>query len=325
MSVLAVEDLHVRYPGDGRSGVHAVKGVSFAVAEGRTLAIVGESGCGKSSVANAVTRLIRPAGGRIAFLGRDLESLRGRALRDGRRGLQMVFQDPLDALDPRMTVRRSVEEPLRLPGIGRAERAARVREALAAVDLGEQFLERYPHQLSGGQQQRVVIARALAPRPKLIVLDEPTASLDFLVRERIVDLLAGIQERTGCAFVFISHDIGTVRKIADDVAVMYLGRIVEMGPAREILRAPVHPYTRALLDAVPVPDPSLRGRAAAHAADPGDLAEPGSGCAFAPRCPLADVLCERRPPLTFRDGRHVACHHAVAPRVTNNTPMEAAR
>ncbi|MCW3064403.1 MAG: peptide transporter ATP-binding protein [Solirubrobacterales bacterium] len=325
MSVLTVEDLHVRYPGDGTGDVHAVKGVSFAVAPGRTLAIVGESGCGKSSVANAVARLIRPASGRIEFLGRDLEPMRGRALRDGRRGIQMVFQDPLDALDPRMTVRSSVEEPLRLPGLVRAERAARVREALEAVDLGEQFLDRYPHQLSGGQQQRVVIARALAPRPKLIVLDEPTASLDFLVRERIVDLLAGIQEQTGCAFVFISHDIGTVRKIADDVAVMYLGRIVEMGPAREILRAPVHPYTTALLDAVPVPDPSLRGRRGDLAADPGDLSEPGSGCAFAPRCPLADEVCETRPPLTFRDGRDVACHHAVGPHVSNTTPMEAAR
>jgi peptide/nickel transport system ATP-binding protein len=235
----------------------------------------------------------------------------------------MVFQDPLDALDPRMTVRRSVEEPLRMLGHGRRERDARVREVLDAVDLGEQFLDRYPHQLSGGQQQRVVIARALAPRPKLIVLDEPTASLDFVVRESIVDLLAGIQERTGCAFVFISHDIGTVRKIADDVAVMYLGRIVETGPARAILRAPEHPYSVALLDAVPIPDPSARASRADPVADPGDLAEPASGCAFAPRCRLADAACRERPALTFRDGRSVACHHPSAPTASNTHPMEA--
>jgi oligopeptide/dipeptide ABC transporter ATP-binding protein len=255
----------------------------------------------------------------ISFLGRNLEPLRGRALRDARRGIQMIFQDPLDALNPRMTVRRIVEEPLRGPGVGRPERAARVREVLEAVDLGEQFLDRYPHQLSGGQQQRVVIARALAPRPKLIVLDEPTASLDFLVRESVVDLLTDIQTQSGCVFVFISHDIGTVRKIADDIAVMYLGRIVEMGPAHEILRSPRHPYSVALLDAVPIPDPSLRWRSTDVAADPGDLAEPGSGCAFAPRCPLADRACEARPLLTFRHGREVACHHAAGPSVSTTT------
>jgi oligopeptide/dipeptide ABC transporter ATP-binding protein len=318
VSVLTVEDLHVRYPGAG-DGVHAVKGVSFEVGEGRTLAIVGESGCGKSSVANAVTRLIRPAGGVILFLGRNLEASRGRALREARRGIQMVFQDPLDALNPRMTVGKIVEEPLRGSGVGRPERLARVREVLKAVDLGEQFFDRYPHELSGGQQQRVVIARAVAPRPKLIVLDEATSSLDFLVRESVVDLLTEIQKETGCVFVFISHDIGTVRKIADDIAVMYLGRIVEMGPAHEILRSPRHPYSAALLDAVPIPDPSLRRRSADVAADPGDLAEPGSGCAFAPRCPLADLACEDRPPLTFRHGREVACHHTGGPSVSITT------
>jgi oligopeptide/dipeptide ABC transporter ATP-binding protein len=311
MSVLEVTDLNVRYPVEGGEEVHAVKGVSFNVAEGRTLAIVGESGCGKSSLVNAVARLITPASGRIEFRGHDIAPLRGRTLRQARRGIQMVFQDPLDALDPRMTVGRSVEEPLSLQGASRAARTARAREMLAAVELGEQHFGRYPHELSGGQQQRVVIARAIASEPALIVLDEPTSSLDFLVRESILKLIVGIQAQTDCALVFISHDIGTVRQIAHDVGVMYLGRLVEVGAVGEVLRSPMHPYTQALLEAVPIPDPALRSRRSPI--PPEDLDAPGSGCAFRPRCALADSVCEAEPELVLRNRREVACHHVADP------------
>lgn len=308
MTLLVVDELHVEYAAGRRDPVHAVRGVSLRLEEGRTLAVVGESGSGKSSAANAVARLVRPTRGRISFLGRDLTNVEGRALRIARRGLQMVFQDPLDALDPRMDVRTLVEEPLRLERMPSAARRARVKEVLRSVELDESFLGRHPHQLSGGQQQRVVLARALAVDPRLVILDEPTSSLDFLVRESIVDLLDVIQTSTGCSFIFISHDLGTVRRIADDVAIMYRGRVVESGPATEVLAAPEHPYSIALLAAVPVPDPVLRIRRPPvipeAASEP-----PADGCAFAPRCPLADLACETAPPTLRRGERSLDCHH----------------
>ena len=322
MSVLEVQDLAVRYPGQGGEEVRAVNGVSFSVETGQTLAIVGESGCGKSSLVNAVAGLVATAGGTVVYGGQDLLSAKGSEARRRRRGIQMVFQDPLDALDPRMSVGKSVEEPLRLAGIGKAERGARGREMFDQVDLPAVLYGRYPHELSGGQQQRVVIARAMAPKPTLVVLDGPTASLDFLVREAIVELLGTIQRQTDCAFVFISHDIGTVRQIADQVGVMYLGRMVELGEAGTVLRSPKHPYTQALFDAAPIPDPALRDRRPYIAPDPGDLEGTLEGCPYRARCHFADAVCETRPALVHQDGRDVACHHVGASQALKPT-MEA--
>jgi oligopeptide/dipeptide ABC transporter ATP-binding protein len=322
MTLLDVEDLHVDYRVGRNDVVQAVRGVSLTLQEGRTLAIVGESGSGKSSIANAISRLIRPARGRISFLGRDLTQAEGRSLRAARRGLQMVFQDPLDSLDPRMDVRTIVEEPLRVERMESSARLARVKDVLRSVELDEQFLGRYPHQLSGGQQQRVGIARALALDPRLLILDEPTASLDFLVRESIIDLLDAIQRTTGCAFMFISHDLGTVRRIAHDVTVMYRGRIVEAGPAAAVLAGPQHPYSTALLAAVPVPDPSLRVRRPRLVPEAAGEPAPG-GCSFAPRCPLADGTCQTPPPTLHRGERSLECHHpetsALNPPRTRST------
>jgi oligopeptide/dipeptide ABC transporter ATP-binding protein len=322
MSLLEVDDLAVRYPGQGEE-VRAVDGVSFAVDTGETLAIVGESGCGKSSLVNAVAGLVAAADGEVVYGGQELIAAKGSEARRRRRGMQMVFQDPLDALDPRMSVGKSVEEPLRLAGMGKAERAARGREMFDRVDLPAALYGRYPHELSGGQQQRVVIARAIAPSPSLVVLDEPTASLDFLVREAIVELLGTIQRQTDCAFVFISHDIGTVRQIADQVGVMYLGRMVELGEASVVLGSPKHPYTQALFDAAPIPDPALRARRTYIAPDPGDLEGTLEGCPYRARCPFADAVCETRPALVPQDGRDVACHHigaSQAPQPTTEAP-----
>jgi oligopeptide/dipeptide ABC transporter ATP-binding protein len=312
MSLLEVRDLEVHYHADGGTMNRAVAEASFSVEAGETLAIVGESGCGKSSMANAITRSLRPAGGQIVFEGRDVTHLRGKALLRARDGMQIVFQNPLDALDPRFTVATSIEEPLRLRGMAAPERRQRVAELIEGVELSSEHLERYPHQLSGGQQQRVVIARAFACHPRLVVLDEPTSSLDFMVRDSVVELLARIQQDTNCAYVFISHDIRTVTQIASRVAVMYLGRIVEIGPAERVLNAPRHPYTRALLDAVPVPDPALRRQRVALAPEALGVAVDEGACAFAPRCPLATGACSIRPPLASYSGRDVACHHADA-------------
>jgi oligopeptide/dipeptide ABC transporter ATP-binding protein len=331
MTLLTVEHLRVSYPGERGGRVLAVGGVSFELLDGETLGIVGESGCGKSSVANAITRLVTPSGGRIRFVGNDLTTVSGRALRLARRGIQAVFQDPLDALDPRMRVGASIEEPMKVQGVDSATCRRRVHELAAAVELESQLLTRFPHQLSGGQQQRAVIARALTMRPRLLVLDEPTSSLDFVVRDSIVDLLARIQLDTGCAYVFISHDLGTVRQLAHRVAVMYLGRFVEIGDATEIFSQPAHPYTRALLDAAPVPDPQLRHQRPMILA--GDaLDEPTSGCAFRPRCPLAFEACGEAPALLQRGSRAVACHRvngdasaSFAPAVEARTPPNTAK
>jgi peptide/nickel transport system ATP-binding protein len=307
MTLLTVERLRVTYPGERGGSVPAVDDVSFELLDGETLGIVGESGCGKSSVANAITRLVAPSGGRILFVGTDLTAVSGRSLRLARRGIQAVFQDPLDALDPRMRIGASIEEPMKLQGVDSVTRRRRVDELVKAVALESKLLTRFPHQLSGGQQQRAVIARALTMRPRLLVLDEPTSSLDFVVRDSIVDLLARIQHDTGCAYIFISHDLGTVRQLAHRVAVMYLGRFVEIGDATEVFARPAHPYTRALLDAAPVPDPKLRHERPMILR--GDvLDEETTGCAFRPRCPVAFEQCGEAPALLQRGARAVACH-----------------
>ncbi|MEV0719099.1 oligopeptide/dipeptide ABC transporter ATP-binding protein [Asanoa sp. NPDC050611] len=288
--------------------VTAVNSVDLTVGRGEILALVGESGCGKSSLGRAVLRLEPLAGGEVRFAGDDLGTLRGTALRQARRRLQMVFQDPQSSLDPRRTVRQIVERPLKVHGIGSpAARREKVAETLDLVGLGSRFLDRYPAALSGGQRQRVGIARALVLDPELLVCDEPVSALDVSIQAQILQLLLDLRERLGLAMLFIAHDLAVVRHLADRVAVMYLGRIVEQGAVEEMFALPRHPYTQALLSAAPVPDVAAE-RARTRPLATGDLPDPldpPSGCAFRTRCPHARPLCAAlRPELVHG----VACH-----------------
>jgi oligopeptide/dipeptide ABC transporter ATP-binding protein len=314
--LLAAETLTKHFPVGGwrfagrRAMVRAVDGVSFALAAGETLGLVGESGSGKSTVARCLVRLLEPTAGRISFGGEDLAALDGEALRRRRREFQMVFQDPATSLNPRLSLRQAVGEPLRLHANMRgAALADRVAEVLDEVGLGRELLDRYPHELSGGQRQRANIARAIATRPRLVVLDEPTSALDVSLRARVVRLLAELRARLGMTYVFISHDLSTVRHLADRVAVMYLGALVEEGPARELFARPLHPYTRALLSAIPVPDPDARReRLVLQGEMPSPIDVP-RGCRLRPRCPLARSVCETEVALReVAPGRRVACH-----------------
>jgi oligopeptide/dipeptide ABC transporter ATP-binding protein len=289
--------------------VHAVKGVRFAVERGKTLAIVGESGCGKSTTARLLLRLLTPDKGTLRFDGVDLGKARGRTLRALRAQLQVVPQHPLTSLNPRMTIGGSIEFNMRAHGVGRGDRQARVRELLARVGLPPAHADRFPHQLSGGQLQRVAIARALACEPKLLVLDEPTASLDVSVQAQVLNLLTELQRELGMAYVFISHDLSVVEHISDRVAVMYLGRVVEEATAAALYTNPMHPYSRALLSAVPG-----RGRTRIMLqGDPPSAVHIPSGCRFRTRCPDAVEACTTfDPPLVpARDAvtHHVACVH----------------
>jgi oligopeptide/dipeptide ABC transporter ATP-binding protein len=298
--------------------IRAVDGVSFDVGAGETLGLVGESGCGKSTTARAVLRLVPATGGSARLGGRDLLALSGEALRRARRDVQLIFQDPYASLDPRMTVEESVAEPLLVHGVARSRRdaAPRVAELLDRVGLGRAYAARYPHELSGGQRQRVGIARAIALRPKLIFADEPVSALDVSVRAQIVELFAEVQREEGLACVFVSHDLAVVRRLAQRVAVMYLGRIVESAPAEALFARPAHPYTRALLAAVIPADPAL-ARAQKRLPLAGEVPSPEApppGCAFHPRCPEAVARCRVEPPslLENEPGRAVACHVANA-------------
>jgi len=315
VSLLEVEDLAVQYPvGRGLVGtvarrprqvVRAVDGISFSLARGELLALVGESGCGKTTTAQTVLRLVEPVRGRIAFQGGEITSLGQRELRPLRRRMQIVYQDPYESLDPRLTVRAAVEEPLRIHRVGgsKAERADRVHDALERVELTppELFLDRYPHELSGGQRQRVAIAAAIVLGPDLLVADEPVSMLDVSVRAGVLSLLDRLREG-GLGVLMITHDLSTAARFADRIAVMYLGRIVEEGPAAKIVSNPLHPYTKALLSVVPRRDPRDRTRPQILTGEAPDAVRIPQGCRFHPRCPAALPECRGVDPELRPDG-----------------------
>ena len=295
--------------------VKAVDGVDFEILEGETVGLVGESGCGKSTTGRTIVRLDPATAGRIEFGGEDITALEGEALRRLRRRMQMIFQDPQDSLNPRMTAGGIVGEPLREHGTARGKALAERVEALfESVGLDPRFTNRYPHEFSGGQRQRIGVARALALDPEFIVCDEPIAALDVSIQAQVVNLLEDLQERLGLTYLFISHDLGMIRHIADRVAVMYLGKIVELAPSDVLYREPLHPYTRALLSAVPIHDPELEAKRERIilTGDVPSPADPPPGCRFSTRCPLAAPECSAREPAwrELRPGHRVACHFA---------------
>lgn len=319
--ILSVKDLKVHFPTGGSllrgpRPLRAVDGVSFDVFPGETLGIVGESGSGKSTIGRAVLQLIKPTAGRVAWLGKNIAGNSRAQMKPYRREMQIVFQDPLASLNPRMTAGDIIAEPLDTfePGIGAAERKKRVQEIMSQVGLLPQMINRYPHEFSGGQNQRIGIARAMILKPKLIVADEPVSSLDVSIRAQIINLLADLQKSTGVALMFISHDLAVVRHVSHRVLVLYLGKIMELAKASELLTKPRHPYTQALLSAAPIPDPAVE-RAKRRILLEGDLPSPlnpPSGCVFRTRCPIAQALCTKQvPALEARGGaaEHVvACH-----------------
>jgi oligopeptide/dipeptide ABC transporter ATP-binding protein len=327
MSLLEVEDLRVRFTARrgllGRPGptVHAVEGVSFVLGAGKTLGLVGESGCGKSTTARAILRLVDIHSGRVRLDGVDVARLKGGALKGARRKMQMIFQDPYASLDPRMTVLDIVAEPLFTHRLvtSQSEARRRVTALLEQVGLSASHMRRYPHEFSGGQRQRVGIARAIALEPALVIADEPVSALDMSIRAQILNLLIDLQRRRNMAYLLIAHDLAVVRHAADAVIVMYLGRIVEHASTGTLFERPQHPYTQALLSAVPLPDPE-RERARKHLVLVGDVPSPlspPSGCAFHTRCPYVFDRCRvEAPPLEDRGiGHLVACHLAEPPEL----------
>jgi oligopeptide/dipeptide ABC transporter ATP-binding protein len=316
--ILEVRNLVKHFPiGGGLFGgeaavVKAVDGVSFSIRRGETLGLVGESGCGKTTTGRCILQLEKPTSGEIIFEGRDLATLTGGELRKVRRRLQVIFQDPYSSLNPRMTVGQIIAEPLAVHDIvpDRAARGARVRELLGHAGLLPAMAHRYPHELSGGQRQRVGIARALAMEPALIVCDEPVSALDVSIQAQIINLLEELQAEFGLTYLFVAHDLSVVRHISDRVAVMYLGKIAEITDRKTLYESPLHPYTRALLSAVPIPDPAVeagRERIVLGGEVPSPL-NPPSGCVFHPRCPIAVDDCRREVPLL----REIRADHRVA-------------
>jgi peptide/nickel transport system ATP-binding protein len=322
--VLQVEDLHVSYRGRrGRPPVRAVDGVSFDVHRGEVLALVGESGCGKTSIARAVMRLLEPSAGRIVFRGRDVTHLSGRALRPIRAGMQMVFQDPYESLDPRQTVFDLVAEPLAIHRRARdpGERGQAVHAALERAGLSppESVARRYPHHLSGGQRQRVAIASAMVLEPSLVVADEPVSMLDVSLRAGILQLMLELREKRDLAYVFITHDLSLAWVVADRIAVVYLGRIVEIGPAAEVIGAPTHPYTKALVSVIPVPEAGAAAEQLVLSGETPSARSVPPGCRFHPRCWRSEQLggpadCRTIDPVLHGDLHQVACHFALEPQ-----------
>ncbi|MER2108451.1 MAG: dipeptide ABC transporter ATP-binding protein [Solibacillus sp.] len=315
--LLKVENLKKYFP--IRSGlfakvtgnVKAVDNVSFEVYEGETLGIVGESGCGKSTTGRVLMRLTEPTEGRIQFDGTELTELSSEDMRKMRRDIQMVFQDPYASLNPRHTIEKILEEPLIVHGIGnQKERKEKVMKYLKIVGLSEYHAKRYPHQFSGGQRQRVGIARALMTNPKLIIADEPVSALDVSIQAQVLNLMKELQEDMGLTYIFIAHDLGVVRHISDRVGVMYLGRMVELAVSESLYEKPLHPYTQALLSAVPIPDPEYKVEQMLLTGDIPSPSNPPSGCTFHTRCPFATEECKRTAPVLreVKPGHSVACH-----------------
>ena len=295
--------------------VHAVDDVSLNLAEGQTLGIVGESGCGKSTLARCLVRLLEPTDGALRFRGADITHLGRKGLQSFRREVQMVFQDPVSSLNPRKRVGQIVGAPMRLNGMSRDDVSSRIRDLLERVGLNPEHVNRFPHEFSGGQRQRIGIARALPNTPRLIVLDEPVSALDVSIQAQVINLLDDLQDDMGLSYVFIAHGLSVVRHFSDQIAVMYLGKFVEVSPAAELYSKPIHPYTEALLSAIPIPDPRenrTRERRVVSGEPPNPIAPP-SGCRFHTRCPLATEVCrEVEPPLAEYAGGHLAaCHHPM--------------
>ncbi len=316
--LIQLEHLKVHFPVrrgllGKRAWVKAVDDLSFEIFSGETLGLVGESGCGKSTTGRAILQMERPTAGRVLFAGRELTTLRGEALRRQRRHMQMIFQDPYAALNPRMSVGRLVGEPLAVHGLAHGNvKRDRIHQLLDLVGLSPAAYHRYPHEFSGGQRQRIVIARALAASPSFVVADEPIAALDVSIQAQVINLLQSLQEELGLTYLFIAHDLSVVRHLANRIAVMYLGKIVELADRVSLYESPRHPYTQSLLSAVPIPDPTLEAqrRPIILSGDVPSPLNPPSGCCFHTRCPLVEPRCRQEvPPLREIQGGHqVACH-----------------
>lgn len=338
--ILSVDDV-VKHFGSGggwlskASVVQAVDGVSLDIRRGETFAIVGESGCGKSTLARLLIQLLTPTSGTVHFEGREIGAIKGEALRALRRDVQFIFQDPFSSLNPRMTVGRLVAEPIEvhLPSLSRQERMAKVAELLRSVGLRTEHVDRYPHEFSGGQRQRIGIARALAANPKLIIGDEPVSALDVSVQAQVINLLGDLSRDLGLTLLIIAHDLGVIRHMSDRVAVMYLGRIVEVGETKDVYTNPRHPYTQALLASIPSMDGPSADREATMLGEMPSPSDPPSGCRFHTRCPYAKERCRTEAPtLDSADdaGHRLACHFwedlpAVPPKITTPRRSEAAK
>ncbi|WP_127556096.1 murein tripeptide/oligopeptide ABC transporter ATP binding protein OppF [Saccharospirillum alexandrii] len=321
--LLSVRDLKVYFdifpkgamPWTKPRKLKAVNGVSFDLYEGETLGVVGESGCGKSTLARAVIRMLPVEGGEVVWLGQDLAPLKDKAMRNHRKDIQMIFQDPLASLNPRMTIGQIIAEPLQThyPELGKAEVKERVAEMMKTVGLLPNQINRYPHEFSGGQCQRIGIARALVLKPKMIICDEPVSALDVSIQAQVINLLMSLQKKMGLSLIFIAHDLSVVKHISTRIMVLYLGNVMEVADSADIYRQPRHPYTQALISAVPIPDPKIERNKEVILIE-GDLPSPinpPSGCVFRTRCPKADAKCaEHKPELVYAQGTHqVACHY----------------